>query len=159
MNTSDLSDAYPDLVLIPEPIFGDFGGETKFSGPISTVKTFEDNTLVRATLERPGQGRVLVVDGGGSMRCALLGDTLAKLGIENGWRGLVIHGCLRDAEAIGDLPIGVKALAVHPRKSLKNNYGWCDVPVTFAGVTFTPGHYLYADMDGIVVAPRALTLH
>ncbi len=158
MNTTDLCDAYPELVQIPESIFGDFGGVVKFSGPIATVKTFEDNTLVRAALETPGRGRVLVVDGGGSMRCALLGDNLAKLGVENGWRGVVINGCLRDAEAIGELPIGVKALAVHPRKSLKNNYGWSEVPLAFAGVTFTPGHYLYADMDGIVVAPAALTL-
>jgi len=156
MNTTDLSDAHPDAVQIPEPIFGDFGGEAKFSGPIATVKTFEDNTLVRAMLETPGAGRVLVVDGGASMRCALLGDNLAKLAIDNGWKGIVINGCLRDSESIGDLPIGVKALAVHPRKSLKKNYGWSEVPVTFAGVTFTPGHYLYADMDGIVIAPKAL---
>lgn len=158
MNTTDLSDKYPDLVAIPEPIFGDFGGVEVFSGPIATVKTFEDNTLVRATLETPGMGRVLVVDGGGSMRCALLGDNLARLAIDNGWAGVVVNGCIRDAAAIGDMPIGVKALATHPRKSAKQNYGWTGVPVEFAGVAFAPGHYLYADLDGIVVAPHALTL-
>jgi regulator of ribonuclease activity A len=156
MNTTDLSDAHPDDVQIPEPIFGDFGGEVKFHGPIATVKTFEDNTLVRAALETPGNGRVLVVDGGGSMRCALLGDNLAKLAIDNNWKGIVINGCLRDSESIGELPIGVKALAVHPRKSLKKNYGWSEVPVSFAGVTFTPGHWLYADMDGMIVSAKKL---
>jgi len=156
VNTTDLSDAHPDGVQIPEPIFGDFGGEIKFAGPIATVKTFEDNTLVRTMLETPGNGRVLVVDGGGSMRCALLGDNLAKLAIDNGWKGVVINGCLRDSESIGELPVGVKALGVHPRKSLKKNYGWSEVPVTFAGVTFTPGHWLYADMDGIVVSAKPL---
>jgi regulator of ribonuclease activity A len=158
LNTTDLSDKYPDLVQIPEPIFGDFGGVETFSGPIATVKTFEDNTLVRATLETPGAGRVLVVDGGASMRCALLGDNLAQLAIDNGWTGIVVYGCIRDSEPIGGMDVGVKALATHPRKSVKNDYGWTDVPVTFAGVTFTPGHYLYADPDGIVVAPHALTL-
>ena len=158
MNTTDLSDKYPDLVQIPEPIFGDFGGIEKFSGPIATVRTFEDNTLVRATLETPSNGRVLVVDGGGSMRCALLGDNLAQLAIDNGWAGIVLNGCIRDAASIGDMPIGVKALATHPRKSAKQNYGWTNVTVEFAGATFTPGHYLYADMDGIVLAPRPLTL-
>ncbi len=158
MKTTDLNDKYPDVVQIPEPMFGDFGGNVMFSGPIATVKTFEDNTHVRAMLETPGKGRVLVVDGGGSMRCALLGDNLAQLAIDNGWTGVVINGCLRDSETIGEMAVGVKALGVHPRKSLKKNYGWTDVPVTFGGVTFTPGHYLYADMDGIVVAPQALSL-
>lgn len=158
MKTTDLNDKYPDVVQIPEPLFGDFGGNITFHGPIATVKTFEDNTHVRGMLETPGHGRVLVVDGGGSMRCALLGDNLAQLAIDNEWAGVVINGCLRDSEAIGEMAVGVKALGVHPRKSAKNNYGQIEVPVTFAGVTFTPGHYLYADMDGIVVSPRELTL-
>jgi len=158
VNTTDLSDKYPDLVLIPEPIFGDFGGIDVFSGPIATVKTFEDNTLVRSTLETPGNGRVLVVDGGGSMRCALLGDNLARLAIDNGWTGIVVNGCIRDAAQIGEMNIGVKALATHPRKSLKADYGWTEVPVEFAGVRFTPGHYLYADTDGILVAQQELTV-
>jgi len=157
-NTTDLNDAYPDVVRIPDPLFRDFVVQTMFSGPIATVKTFEDNTLVRSTLESPGKGRVLVVDGGGSMRCALLGDNLAQLGLNNGWRGVVVNGCIRDAEPISGMPIGVKALATHPRKSVKNGYGWTETPVTFAGVTFTPGHWLYADQDGMVVAPHELTL-
>jgi len=158
VKTTDLNDKYPDVVQIPEPMFGDFGGNVMFSGQIATVKTFEDNTHVRGMLETPGNGRVLVVDGGGSMRCALLGDLLAQLAIDNGWAGVVINGCLRDSETISEMPVGVKALGVHPRKSLKKNYGWTEIPVTFGGVTFTPGHYLYADMDGIVVSPTALTL-
>lgn len=156
--TTDLCDAYSDILQIAEPVFADFGGITTFSGPIATVKTFEDNTLVRATLETPGEGRVLVVDGGGSVRCALLGDNLAQLGIDNGWAGVVVNGCIRDSEPIGDMKIGVKALATHPLKSVKNNYGQIDVPVHFTGVTFAPGHWLYADLDGLIVSPEELSL-
>ncbi len=154
--TADLCDEYSDLLQVAEPIFGDFGGITSFSGAIATVKTFEDNSLVRKTLESAGDGRVLVVDGGGSMRCALLGDMLAQLAMDNDWRGVVVNGCIRDSEDIGDMPLGVKALDTHPLKSVKRDYGQTEVPVTFAGVTFTPGHYLYADLDGLVVSPEEL---
>ncbi len=111
--------------------------------------------LVRKALEEPGQGRVLVVDGGGSLRCALLGDNIAAMAHQNGWAGVIVHGCIRDAEAIARIPIGVKALATHPRKSAKKGAGDRDVAVTFAGVTWVPGELVYADHDGIVCARPA----
>ena len=116
--TTDLCDEFADRLQVAEPIFGDYGNELMFSGPIVTLKVFEDNSLVRAALEEPGEGRVLVVDGGGSMRCALLGDQLAELAEENDWAGVVVNGCIRDSAAIADISIGVKALGVHPLKSV-----------------------------------------
>ena len=158
LKTTDLCDAFADRISVVEPLFSDFGGASFFSGPIETVKTFEDNTLVRAALEEPGEGKVLVVDGGASMRCALFGDRLATLAIENGWGGVLVNGCIRDSADIGAMPLGVKALATHPLKSVKNDYGQRNVPVTFGGVTFVPGEYLYADADGIVISPEVLSL-
>lgn len=154
--TTDLCDAYSDILQIAEPIFGDFGGRVAFGGAIVTLKLFEDNSLVRAALEEAGSGRVLVVDGGGSIRCALLGDQLAELAEKNRWAGVVINGCIRDSAAIAAIDIGVKALAVHPLKSVKRGIGERDAPVRFAGVNFVPGHYLYADEDGLVVSECAL---
>lgn len=154
--TCDLCDQHADELQIAEPLFGDFGGRIAFCGPIATVKAFEDNVLVREALEEPGQDRVLVVDGGGSLRCALLGDQLAALAEENGWAGVVVNGCIRDSSAVAEVDLGVKALGVHPLKSAKRGVGERDRPVRFAGVAFVPGHYLYADEDGILVAERAL---
>ncbi len=154
--TTDLCDEFSDRLRIASPIFQDYGGKRLFNGPVSTVKVFEDNSLVRAALEEPGEGRVLVVDGGGSLRCALVGDQLALLGQQNGWAGIVVYGCIRDSADIAQLAIGVKALNTHPLKSVKRGIGERDVPVTFAGVTIRPGEYLYADEDGIVVAETAL---
>jgi regulator of ribonuclease activity A len=148
--TTDLCDEFSDRLQIAEPVFGDFGGEVMFSGLIVTLKVFEDNSLVRTALGEPGEGRVLVVDGGGSMRCALLGDQLAELAEENDWAGVVVNGCIRDSAAIGELGVGVKALGVHPLKSVKRGVGERDIPVRFAGVNFIPGHYLYADEDGLL---------
>lgn len=156
--TTDLCDAYSAELQIADPIFADFGGRLDFAGPISTVKCFEDNSLVRAALEEPGAGRALVVDGGGSDRCALLGDKLARLAIDNGWAGVLVYGCLRDSAEIADMPIAVKALAAHPKKSDKRGQGDRDVPVRFAGVDFTPGAWLYGDADGVVLAPGELRL-
>lgn len=156
--TTDLCDKYSGELQIAEPMFADFGGEPAFAGPISTVKCFEDNSKVREALEETGEGRVLVVDGGGSDRCALLGDNLAQLAIDNGWAGVLVYGCIRDSAEIGDMPIAVKALATHPRKSDKRDLGDRDVAVRFAGVDFEPGAWLYADLDGLVVSRRELTL-
>lgn len=156
--TTDLCDKYSGELQIAEPMFADFGGEPAFAGPISTVKCFEDNSKVREALEEAGVGRVLVVDGGGSDRCALLGDNLAQLAIDNGWAGVLVYGCIRDSAEIGDMPIAVKALATHPRKSDKRDLGDRDVAVRFAGVDFEPGAWLYADLDGLVVSRRELTL-
>ncbi|WP_437568080.1 ribonuclease E activity regulator RraA [Sorangium sp. So ce542] len=156
VRTTDLCDDHPDAVAVADPIFRDYGGARLFHGPIATVKVHEDNVLVRKALEEPGQGRVLVVDGGGSLRCALLGDNVAAIAHQNGWAGLVVYGCVRDAEALGRIPIGVKALATHPRKSNKKGAGDRDIPVTFAGITYVPGGFVYADHDGIVFALKAL---
>ncbi len=156
IQTADLCDANEDRVSVVAPMFRSFGGRSAFGGPIATLKLFEDNSLVRKALEAPGGGRVLVVDGGGSMRCALVGDQLGELGVRNGWAGIVVYGCIRDSQALSGMEIGVFALGTHPRKSLKRNVGESDIPVSFGGVTFTPGHYLYADGDGVIVSATAL---
>ena len=154
--TADLCDEFEGTVGIAEPLLRDYGGNTSFYGSLATVKVFEDNVLVREALETDGQGRVLVVDGGGSTRCALVGDRLAQLAYENGWAGIVVNGCIRDSEEISRIPVGLKARHAVPKKSTKRGIGERDVPVCFAGLTFTPEHYLYADLDGIVVADREL---
>lgn len=154
--TTDLSDAHPEAP-VAAPAFRDFGGRTAFHGPIKTIKVFEDNALVRATLETPGEGRVLVVDGGGSDRCALVGGNLGVLGVNNGWAGIVVYGYIRDSAEIATQAIGVKALGVHPKKSEKGLHSAvADKPVTFAGVRFESGHWLYADADGILVSAQPL---
>ncbi|KAA3652327.1 MAG: RraA family protein [Proteobacteria bacterium] len=153
---ADLCDQFDAEVRVVEPMFRSFGGKSAFHGPITTLKVFEDNSLVRTALEGPGNGRVLLIDAGGSKRCAMVGDQLAVLGVNNGWAGIVVYGCIRDAKAIATMPIGVFALGTHPRKSVKKGAGDVDIPVTFGGVTFTPGDVLYADEDGVVVAGRDL---
>ena len=154
--TADLCDQYSDKLNIAEPQFSDFGGTRSFHGQISTVKCFEDNSLVRAALETEGDGKVLVVDGGGSLRCALVGDQLALLAKRNGWTGVIVNGCIRDSADIAHIGIGLKALAIHPLKSVKKGAGEREVTVRFAGILFTPGHYVYADQDGIIVSPVPL---
>lgn len=158
MKTADLCDSFPDRVAVARPVLRDFGGARSFHGAIATVQCFEDNSLVRKTLESDGRGRVLVVDGGGSMRRALLGDQLAELAIRNHWSGVVINGCIRDSAVIGTLPLGVKALGTHPLKSEKKDRGKVNLPVYFAEIEFTPGAWLYADEDGVVVAAEVLEL-
>lgn len=156
LSTTDLSDTHPEA-QVADPVFTDYGGLTAFHGPVTTLKVFEDNALVRTKLEAPGQGRVLVVDGGGSRRCALVGGNLAKLAAERGWAGLVVYGCVRDATELRAQSVGVRALALHPRKSEKGLHsGHADRVVTFAGVTFRPGAWLYADTDGLLVADRPI---
>lgn len=154
--TADLCDQHGEQVHVVEPLFRDFGGRCTFCGPITTIKAHEDNSLVRTALEEPGQGRVLVVDGGGSLRCAMVGDQLGLLGVKNRWAGIVVWGCIRDAAELAQLQLGIKALAPHPRKSHKRNEGQRDLTVRFAGVTFTPGQHIYADEDGIILAPTPL---
>ena len=154
--TTDLCDANEGKVRAVAPMFRSFGGKTRFAGPIRTLKVFEDNSLVRSTLETAGNGAVLVVDGGGSMRCAMVGDQLALLGVRNNWAGIVVYGCIRDTGPIAGMDIGVFALGTHPMKSVKKGAGDVDIPVTFGGVTFTPGEYIYADEDGVIVSATAL---
>lgn len=156
--TPDLCDAYPDQVCVVEPMFANFGGRDSFGGKIVTIKCFEDNSFVKEQVEKPGDGKVLVVDGGGSLRCALLGDMLAEKAARNGWEGLVIYGCVRDVDVLAQTQVGVQALASHPMKSNKRNVGELDVVVTFAGVTFRPGEYVYADNNGVIVSPHALEM-
>lgn len=156
LKTADLSDQNEENVAIAEPVFADFGGKIMFHGKIRTIKLFEDNSLVRAMVSTASEGDVLVVDGGGSMRCALLGGNLAALAASNGWSGIVIFGCIRDSEEIGTEDLGVKALGTHPKKTPKNGVGEQDVVVRFADVSFEPGHYLYADEDGMLVSADKL---
>ncbi|MEH6812517.1 MAG: ribonuclease E activity regulator RraA [Motiliproteus sp.] len=154
----DLCDQFPELVQVVEPMFGNFGGREVFGGEIVTIKAFEDNSLVREQVALPGKGKVLVIDGGGSMRRAMLGDMLAEKAAENGWEGIVINGCLRDVNAIGATDIGVQALGTHPMKTDKRGLGDLNVAVTFGGVTFRPGDHLYADNNGLLVSPQPLSL-
>ena len=158
--TCDLLDDFegkPDHALhVVEPMFKAYGAHTKFSGIIETLKVFEDNSLVRETLASPGNGRVLVVDGGGSKRCALVGDQLGELGVKNGWAGIVVWGCIRDSVAINQQAIGVRALDTHPKKSIKKGAGDRGNQVRFGGVDFVPGQWLYADEDGVIVSNKPL---
>ena len=156
-STADLHDAHADKVQVANVLMQNFGRKLRFSGPVSTVRCFEDNSLVRTALAEPGQGRALVVDGGASIRCALVGDKLAELGMNNGWAGLVVHGCIRDCAVLATLDIGIKALGTNPRRSVKQGKGERDVPLTFADATFIPGAYLYADEDGILLSPEELS--
>ena len=155
--TPDLCDAYPDVNVV-EPMFGNFGGRDSFGGQIVTVKCFEDNSVVKEQVDQDGRGKVMVVDGGGSLRRALLGDMLAEKAAKNGWEGIIVYGCIRDVDVIGQTDLGVQALATHPMKTDKRGIGDLNVPVTFGGVTFKPGEYVYADNNGIVVSPTALSM-
>ena len=158
--TPDLCDQFEaelgKSLRVVAPMFKRYGGRTAFSGQIVTLKLFEDNSLVRTAFGEEGKGKVLVIDGGGSLRCALVGDQLAILAQKNGWEGVIVYGCIRDSGDINGIDIGVRALDTHPQKSIKKNVGDRDLPVTFGGVTFNPGEYLYADEDGIVVSTRPL---
>ncbi|MFZ2310998.1 MAG: ribonuclease E activity regulator RraA [Methylobacter sp.] len=157
--TADLCDAHSheEHFQIAEPMFKSYGANPVFCGQITTVKVFEDNVLVRKVLEEKVQNRVLVIDGGGSHRCALVGDNLAKIAVDNGWQGIVVYGCIRDSAIINHLPIGIRALHTHPLKSHKKDHGDRDLLVTFAGVNFKQNHFLYADSDGIIVSETMLS--
>lgn len=154
--TADICDAHAGEVEVAEPILRHFGGKRRFHGETVTVKLYEDNVLVRQAVESPGDGRVLVVDGGGSVRRALLGDRLAAKAADNGWAGIIINGCIRDSAELAQTPLGVLALTTHPMKSNKNGDGNTGISVSFAGVTIRPGYYVYADEDGWLVADKAL---
>lgn len=154
----DICDQYIDDISVFDPVFRDFGSKRRFCGEIVTIKCFEDNSLLAETVRQPGQGRVIVVDGGGSLRRALLGDLLAAAAVENGWEGLVVHGCVRDVEILATLDLGVKALAPCPVRTDKRGDGQRDVPLRFAGAQMEPGHYLYADANGVIVAKQKLAI-
>jgi regulator of ribonuclease activity A len=160
--TADLCDDYSQLLddgrlAVLAPVFRTFGKRMKFAGPAVTLKVFEDNALVRSTLEGPGHGKVLVVDGGGSLRRALVGGQLALLAQDNGWSGIVVDGCVRDSDEIDACDIGVRALAAHPRKSARAGAGEHGVRLFIGGAPVNPGDWIYADADGILVAQQKLT--
>lgn len=159
--TTDLCDDHPQLLedgrlAVLPPVFRHFGRQVRFSGRVTTLKVFEDNALVRSTLEAPGNGNVLVVDGGASLRRALVGGQLALLAQDNGWAGIVVDGCVRDTEEIDSCEIGVRALAAHPQKSSKKGVGERNVRVVISGVAVNPGDWIYADADGVLVAQQKL---
>ena len=158
-STPDICDNFSDQLQVLEPLFTEFGGKEKFSGEIVTIKCFEDNSLVKQTLGTAGHGKVLVVDGGGSLRCALLGDLLGAMAVDNGWQGILIYGCVRDVEILKSMDLGVRALDSYPLKSNKRGEGQLNASIRFAGVGFEPGQYLYADENGIVVARQNLDLN
>jgi regulator of ribonuclease activity A len=154
--TADLCDEHGERVQVCEPIFLAYGGRKSFHGPVSTVRCFEDNSRVKEAVEGPGEGRVLVVDGGGSRRCALLGDKLGEAAVRNGWAGVIVHGCIRDSAELGRIDLGLRALGTIPLRSDKRGEGERDVPVRFAGVTFRSGEFVYVDEDGVIVADGPL---
>jgi len=154
--TPDLCDQYPDLVRVVEPIFKNYGGKSSFGGQIVTIKCHEDNSVVKVTAGTAGNGKIIVVDGGGSLRRALLGDLIAENAVQNGWEGFIIYGCIRDVDAISTMNLGVKALNTNPLKTDKKGVGDLNIPVSFGGVTFNPGEYVYADSNGIIVSSKPL---
>jgi regulator of ribonuclease activity A len=149
----DLCDAHADVVRVAEPLFRSFGGRAAFGGPIRTVKCFEDNSLVAERLREPGDGAVLVVDGGGSSRCALVGDNLAQAASDNGWAGVLVYGCVRDVDELAAIDVGIQAMGSNPLRSIKRGEGLRDVVVDFAGLRFVPDQFVYCDRNGVVVAP------
>jgi regulator of ribonuclease activity A len=152
-STADILDEHDDRAAVCDLVLRQFGGVMAFSGVIATVRCHEDNVVLREYVSSPGASRVLVVDGGGSLRVALLGDNIAGIARDNDWAGLVINGCIRDVAALREVQIGIRALGSNPRRSGKNGGGEVDVAVTFGGIAFTPGAMLYADDDGIITTP------
>lgn len=160
INTCDLLDAHPDSQVCMSNIEGkrfyNYGGVSSFGGEVVTVKCFEDNSHVKELLATEGEGKVLVVDGGASMRCALLGDMIAQSGVDNGWGGVIIYGAVRDVDEMATMNIGVQALGSTPQKSTRKNIGETDVTIHFGGMTIQSGMFIYADNTGIIVSDKAL---
>lgn len=154
--TADLCDEHTSMVKVLMPMFRSYGGIAAFHGEIATVKVYEDNKLVRDALSHDGKGKVLVIDGGGSLRTALVGDKLARLACDNHWSGMIVNGCIRDAAEIREIAIGVYALNTNPTRPAKNGAGETRVAVSFGGVNMAPGEHIYADEDGILVASLRL---
>lgn len=152
--TADLVDAHEKVIASCSTQLRNLGGHARFAGPIRTVRCHRDNALLKSILSAPGDGAVLVVDGGGSLASALVGDIIAGLAVKNGWAGIIVNGVIRDSVAIAGLLLGVKALGTNPLKSAKTGAGEADIPVTFGDCTFTPGQWVYSDEDGVVVLPE-----
>lgn len=156
--TPDLCDAYPESVRVLAPMLRNFGGKKSFCGEIVTIKCFEDNSFIKEHAGNDGAGKVMVVDGGGSLRCALLGDMIAENAVNNNWQGIIIYGCVRDVDALAELDLGVQALASIPVKSNRQGRGDLNVDITFGGVTFKPGEFVYADNNGVIISDKALKI-
>ncbi|PMH46257.1 ribonuclease E activity regulator RraA [Vibrio sp. 10N.286.49.B3] len=157
-NTSALCDVYLDQVDVVEPMFSNFGGRASFAGQITTIKCFEDNAMIRSTLEQDGNGRVLLIDGGGSLRRALIDADIAALAEDNEWEGIVVYGSVREVDELEDMNIGIQALASIPVGATQQNIGEIDVPVNFGSVTFLPEDYIYADNTGIILSQEPLNI-
>lgn len=154
--TADLYDAHADEVHVLAPMLQHFGGTKRFCGPIATLKVYEDNLLLHEQLKEPGAGRVIVIDGAGSLRAAVVGDNLAQRAKDMGYSGYVVNGCVRDVADCGRIDIGLMALAANPTRPKKKGFGERGLPVAFGGVKFSPGEWLYADEDGVLVCARKL---
>eukprot|EP00455_Lapot_gusevi_P022412 TRINITY_DN2332_c0_g2_i7.p1 TRINITY_DN2332_c0_g2~~TRINITY_DN2332_c0_g2_i7.p1 ORF type:complete len:190 (-),score=71.13 TRINITY_DN2332_c0_g2_i7:87-587(-) len=154
--TADLCDEHEKSVMLADSIFQSFGGKKAFHGEIVTLRVHNDNSLVKQAVESNGEGKVLVVDGSGSIKYSLFGDNLAKAAVANKWAGIVVNGAIRDTKIINTLPLGMRALTTCPRKTLKKNIGEKNVPVSFANCLFIPGQFIYVDEDGIIVSPKPL---
>ena len=157
-NTSELCDFYADLIDVVDPIFCNFGGRSSFAGKVVTIKCFEDLGLIIETVEKDGNGKVLVIDGGGSTRRALIDLSIAQLAKENGWEGIVCHGSVRDVDALEEIDIGIQALVSIPVGATERRIGEIDIAINFAGVTFLPDDHIYADNTGIILSPEALDI-
>jgi regulator of ribonuclease activity A len=157
--TANLCDTHSKTqhLQIAEPLFISYGAKTVYSGQVTTIKTFEDNVLISTVLQEPGHQRILVIDGGGSRRCALVDASIVQTANANGWEGIIINGCIRDAALIAKLPIGIRALQTHPLKTHKQDHSDRDQLISFAGVNFKKDSFLYADMDGIIVSDTILS--
>lgn len=157
-NTSELCDIYIDMVDVVEPLFSNYGGRSSFGGEITTIKCFEDNSLIYQAVQEPGAGKVLLVDGGGSLRRALIDAEIAEMAVENEWEGIVVYGCVREVQALEELEIGIQALGSIPVGAEQQEIGERDVPVNFGGVTFLPEDHLYADSTGVILSPEPLDI-
>ena len=157
-NTSALCDIYLDQVDVVEPIFSNFGGRASFCGQVTTIKCFEDNALIREILEQNGLGRILLIDGGGSLRKALMDAEIASLAEDNEWEGVIVYGCVREVDELEDMNLGIQALASIPIGATSQGVGELDIPVNFGGVSFLPEDYLYADNTGIILSSEPLNI-
>lgn len=158
IDTSELCDLYAEQVDVVEPIFSSFGGVSDFYGKVTTVKCFESNGLIAEVLEENGEGRVLVIDGGGAVRRGLIDAELAQLAVDNGWEGIIVYGAVRQIQQLENLDIGIHALAPIPVSADESSDGESDIPVNFGGVTFFPEDYIYADLTGIILSQEPLDL-
>ncbi len=157
-NTSELCDTYADMIDVVEPMFSNFGGSASFGGQVVTVKCFEDNGLVQDMVQQPGRGKVLLIDGGGSLRRAIIDINIAEQALENDWEGIICYGCVRDVDALAELELGIQALTSIPVGATSEGIGESDVAVNFGGVTFLPEDHIYADSTGVVLSSEPLDL-